>query len=588
MHKGTFFLLLLALCTAVLSTQTECAASDTSLVPICEIQGDGFSSPRAGEAVHAQGVVTADFDHTSLKGFFIQTENCDSNPATSDGVFVYVGERVSLVQTGDLVEVSGTVAEVYGQTRLEVSPANVQILAQGQGLPPAVELQPPFENEAARTYFESLEGMYVSMDSGQVAGPTDARGDTWLVRSDLGIPRVFADDPAGTGEIATIGSEGLFAVPPLKVGDTLQGIAGILDYRAGMYKVLLLTEPVPVPSRFSPAGTESVPSPAFTFGTLNLDNLFDVVDDPDRDDPVRTSAEYQRKLDKLALLIHDGLGEPDFLAVQEAENEIVLLHLAARRGLTVTYEVAWADGPDRRGIDVGLLYNPARVTVNGFAARQGCTLLVDGLGPDGNRDVENPHNEQTCDTNGDGVPDGNRLFSRPPLVVTMTVNLDSGETLPLWVVVNHWKSKREDTREQAYTRPRRLAQAEFVGALASEIEAEHPGAAVIVLGDLNDTPASQPLAVLAAAGLWNASRTIVRAERYTYVYRGVSQALDHVLVSPGMAVNWIKIQPVHLGADYPAVYENRGDVVYRASDHDPLLVQYFVLPWRVYLPLAGR
>ena len=586
MHRGIFSLVLCALALTIAWTPGKVANAAAPLVPICAIQGDGFTSPRVGTTLRTRGVVTADFDETSLEGFFIQEGDCDSNPATSDGVFVFLGERVNLVAAGDRVEVCGTVVEFYGQTRLAVAPADVQILAQGQDLPAPEELNPPFDDEQARAYFETLEGMRVTLGAGRVVGPTDARGNTWLVREDLGLARVFADDPAGTGEIITAGSEGLYALPPAAVGERVAGLAGVLDYRLGAYKLLLLAEPARNPVRSTLTGTESAPLPGFTFGTLNLDNLFDTVDDPDKDDPVLTSAEYQRKLDKLALLIRDGLGEPDFLAVQEAENDVVLLHLAAREGLTVNYEVIWVDSPDRRGIDVALLYNPARVTVTGFEARQGCTALVDGLGPDGNLDVEDPQNALTCDLDGDGTPDGNRLFSRPPLVVAMTADLGQGEPLPLWVVVNHWKSKREDTRTREYTLPRRLEQAAFVAALVDEIEAAHPGAAVVVLGDLNDTPASQPLAALAQSGLWDAVRGIPRGERYTYIYRGVSQTLDHVLVNGVLAVNLVTVQPVHLGADYPAVYASQPGI-YRASDHDPLRVEYTVLPWRMYLPIVG-
>jgi hypothetical protein len=62
------------------------------------------------------------------------------------------------------------------------------------------------------------------------------------------------------------------------------------------------------------------------------------------------------------------------------------------------------------------LYNAERVRLLSYEVRQGCTALVDGLGPDGNLDVTNPQNTITCDADGDGVLDGNRLFSRPPLL----------------------------------------------------------------------------------------------------------------------------------------------------------------------------
>jgi len=115
-----------------------------SLVPVCQIQGSGLTSPRVKQAVRTQGVVTADFDAASAKGFFIQAENCDANPATSDGVFIYLGERLDVVSVGDLVEVSGTVVEYYGFTEINVAPSGVQVLAQGQVLPAAVELSPPY------------------------------------------------------------------------------------------------------------------------------------------------------------------------------------------------------------------------------------------------------------------------------------------------------------------------------------------------------------------------------------------------------------------------------------------------------------
>ena len=57
-------------------------------------------------------------------------------------------------------------------------------------------------------YFESLEGMLIHGYDARVAGPTDSYGDTWLICSDLGLDRVFQDDPAGTGELICISADG--------------------------------------------------------------------------------------------------------------------------------------------------------------------------------------------------------------------------------------------------------------------------------------------------------------------------------------------------------------------------------------------
>lgn len=558
------------------------------MVQICQIQGNGLSSPRYGQSLKTQGVVIADFDETSAKGFFIQDENCDSDPATSDGVFIFLDDRLDLVSEGDLVEVSGTVAEYFGLTRIDAVPSGVGVLSQGHVLPAATELQPPFDNEQARTYFESLEGMLVAVDEARVVGPTDSQEDTWAVRSDLGLERVFQDDPAGTGELICVSADGHYELQPAKVGDQILGLRGVLDFSLGTYRVQLLAEPTQIPMQNSFLETGETSGLGFSFGTVNLDNLFDLTDDPAKDDPVLTSAEYQRKLDKLALTIHEGLGEPTLLAVQETENQIALNHLLARDEIVADYGSIWLDSPDKRGIDVALLYRRDQVTVHDFELRQGCTSLMDGLGPDGDRNVQDPHNAVTCDTDSDGVLDGNRLFSRPPLVAHLEVALGDGETLSLWILSNHFKSKREDSSTQAYTLPRRVEQAQFVAELVTEIEAAHPGEGVIVLGDLNDYPDSEPLAALRQAGLWDAMLGVERASRYTYIYRGGSQVMDYVLVNSVLALNWVQVQPIHLNADYPYVYRGQNEIMHRASDHDPVLAHFVVLSNRVYLPVITR
>lgn len=68
----------------------------------------------------------------------------------------------------------------------------------------------------------------------------------------------------------------------------------------------------------------------FTVATFNLENLFDTVNEPGKDDPLLSPAEYELKLDKLAQAIHDELREPTLLGIQEAENLTVLQNLAAR------------------------------------------------------------------------------------------------------------------------------------------------------------------------------------------------------------------------------------------------------------------
>jgi predicted extracellular nuclease len=96
-----------------------------------------------------------------------------------------------------------------------------------------------------------------------------------------------------------------------------------------------------------------------------------------------------------------------------------------------------------------------------------------------------------------------------------------------------------------------------------------PAAEVVVLGDLNDYPFSPPLQTLTAGG---ALRDLITGlppdERYSYVFDGNSQALDHALVSP--AVTDPTYDVVHINAEFAD----------QASDHDPQVVRF--------VPGAGR
>jgi hypothetical protein len=55
--------------------------------------------------------------------------------------------------------------------------------------------------------------------------------------------------------------------------------------------------------------------------------------------------------------------------------------------------------------------------------------------------------------------------------------------------------------------------------------------------------------------------TLPKDQQYTYVFNGVSQVLDHILVTPGLG--GVQYQVVHVNAEYAN----------QASDHDPQVVR---------------
>jgi predicted extracellular nuclease len=336
-------------------------------------------------------------------------------------------------------------------------------------------------------------------------------------------------------------------------------------------------------------------SGSFSMATFNLAELFDTLDDPSREDQVLSSSEYERRLQKRALVISQELQHPAVLALQEVENEIVLRDLLDRPEIQVGYDFVIEPGPDVRGLNVALLYRPDLATLLSAASRQGCTGLQDGMEPDGNGDPQEPQNELTCDRDGDGVLDGNRLFSRPPLVAHLLGRIDGGQvgsvslaSYDFWLVVVHLKSKVGDSSFTAFTLQRRLEQVDFVADLVQEIREGDPPGQIIVLGDFNDHPDSQPLAILAQRGLQSTSGMVARQERYTYIYRGISQTLDDILFFPNQLLAPAAVRSVHVNADYPYAFASLNGSVHRSSDHDPLLVDWVVVSPAAYFPLVRR
>jgi predicted extracellular nuclease len=82
------------------------------------------------------------------------------------------------------------------------------------------------------------------------------------------------------------------------------------------------------------------------------------------------------------------------------------------------------------------------------------------------------------------------------------------------------------------------------------------------LGDFNEFEFNLPLVNLLDIPLTNLAFTVPAGERYSYIFNGNSQALDHIFVSP--AFEGSKLEFVHVNCEF-------ADTSERASDHDPLV-----------------
>ena len=555
-------------------------------IAIHDVQGRGAESSRVGQEVTVEGVVTAVLE----EGFFLQSLRGDWSRASSEGLFVSTAGPSP--DPGDVVRVNGTVAECrrskreLSVTTLEVADAETpfELLERRTTLPEPVPLRAlPTLLPRALEAWESLEGMLVETTSAQVVGPTDRFGEAVLLldgnatrnlprtpRGGLALVAPVADAPF---PFRVVIDDALAPLPPMSVGARLEEpIMGVVDYRYGTYRLLPFATPVVAEAaadRALPTTPES-PSSTLSLATFNLENL-DLGDEP---------ARFRR----LAEVVVGALGSPDLVGLQEIQDDS-----GARDDGTVS-----SDGAHRRLITAitalggpSYLFREVRPLDNRDGGAPGANIRasllvrkdrgivpVDRPGEDPARAtavafLDEAGRPAVSPSPGRlGLDD--RAFSdtRKPLVVQLEID---GE--PLFVIVCHLSSKRGDDLPfgavqppRRASEPQRIAQARSIARFVSDLTTLDRAVRVVVLGDLNDFHFSAPLAELESAGLTNALLALPPEQRYTYVHQGVSQALDHVLLSPSLlAAGSPEVIIPHVGSEQPAAR--------RVSDHDPLLVR---------------
>jgi exonuclease III len=231
------------------------------------------------------------------------------------------------------------------------------------------------------------------------------------------------------------------------------------------YLILLL-----IVHSFSIIGQESRQYKLLTIGFYNLENLFDTVDDPLTFDNEWTPGgrynwtleKYRSKVKNLAAVL-GSLGNeytdhpPEIIGVCEAENRAVLEDLLREEPFNgYEYSVVHFDSPDRRGIDVALIY---RSKIFLPSHEQSMRLLL--------------YDEDEI---------SKRVYTRDILVVS---GLLDGETIHL--VVNHWPSRRGG---EVASRPRRIAASKRMKQIVDSLWTKDPYSKIICMGDFNDDPNS--------------------------------------------------------------------------------------------------
>jgi predicted extracellular nuclease len=559
---------------------------------IPEIQGDGRRSPYEGEVVTTTGIVT--LITSNGRDMWIQDETGDGDPATSDGIFVDDRDRLSepLPEVGDLVIVTATVEEQQFGTALPLTRLNnpdhnpFVIVSSGNPLPSPVSLVdlPNWDIPDGEAFWEPLEGMLVSVSNALVTAATNRFGEFGM------LTETDADADLGSGYFAqtksiliqNLGGEAVDYNPEriqvddatldeavmVRPGDRVRSLVGVVDYTFSMYKLQPSTFDVKThDSRKLPLSTRSGGFGSTTITTFNVENLFDLVDNPEKDDEgsTPTPEELATKLAKLSLAIQIELDLPEILVVQEVENQTILQELGdlVNAAAGTSYVASSFETSDARGIEVGFLWDADRVGLVDAYQMTGSSVEM-WFGP------------------------SSPSPGREPLVGVFDI---AGHELT--IIGNHFKSKGGDDPlyfdgvwpPTRITEVQRKGQAGVVRDFVNTILDANPDDLVMVTGDLNDFQFSepgegpdQPVAILESSyvgspeevPLTNLLYMEKAAERFTFVFDGNSQVLDHMLVSPALLGYVVAADILHFNTTVAAVFEDDETSALKASDHDPL------------------
>jgi hypothetical protein len=287
----------------------------------------------------------------------------------------------------------------------------------------------------------------------------------------------------------------------------------LIKIKVSLLIVLILT----ITTVFSQEKAYKVNTVAF----YNLENLFDTENDPLTYDDDRTpdgkdhwtEEIYQDKLKNMAKVMAEIGAEvsgntPAIIGVCETENRKVLEDLVNQETLIKQdYGIIQFDSPDRRGIDVALLYKKKLFTPTHYKAKE---LLI-----------------------YDDNDKSKRVFTRDQLVVSGMLD---GEKIHL--IVNHWPSRSGGEKR---SRSKRIKAAKLNRQIIDSIFSDDPYAKIITMGDLNDDPtnpsvkdhlnAKRKVSNLDIKELYNPMEDLAKQGYGSLAYRDSWNLFDQIIIS---------------------------------------------------------
>ncbi|MEW6993748.1 ExeM/NucH family extracellular endonuclease [Colwelliaceae bacterium MEBiC 14330] len=556
------------------------------------IQGSGGASMFIGETKIIEGTVTSVVP--SLKGYFVQEEAIDSDAdlSTSEAIFVYVDDSNNFPIVGNKVRVEGNVKENYERTQLTAASDFIDC-GVGQVIEQTLVSLPVTNN----AYWETIEGMSVSfsdtlkvtdtynlarygqltLSNGRLIIPTNifnAGSEQAIALADKNSRnQITLDDMnnAQNPDNIPFPAQGLSYQNTVRLGDSISGLSGVIDYSFNTYRILptqtpqfTATNPRTLEPSYNGAGSLKVAS----FNVLNYFNG----DGNGQGFPTARGADSAEELTRQRNKIVSALVEinADIVGLMELENdgysansaitELVSLLNSQLGNSTYDYVKINQASLGDDAIAVGFIYKPAKVALKGNAVTT----------------TQSPFD----------------FGNRQPLVQTFE-EIASNEEFT--IAVNHFKSKGSCGSATGNNQDQGDGQGcwnelrtQASNTLTAWLNTKPTGTNdndILIIGDLNAYGKEDPINAITSANYHNLVAKYQGTSAYSYSFGGEIGYLDHALASNDLASQVVDTTIWHINADEPRIFDYNtefktpeqlssyyGDDSYRASDHDPVIV----------------
>jgi predicted extracellular nuclease len=578
------------------------------ITKIHTIQGAGSATTMSG-FLTVEGIVTGNYQFPGgsgqIRGFFVQEEttDIDSDPATSEGLFIYCGTCATVVSEGQKVEVSGYVSEYNTVTQI----SSVEIIIKDAGnhlseiTPATIDL--PIVGDI-NTYYEAFESMVVQFADvltlseyfelsrfGQIElfegdrpkqfteeNSPSSVGYAAHIES-LNRRRVILDDGNNTPNSsvttpdgyqaeffpATNGgfSAGTQGVDFFRGGDQVSNLRGVLNWSysgfgsADAWRVRPLNA---YPAIFTAVNPRPETAPIvggdIKAASVNMLNYFTTIDltssstsgpcGPNADLDCRgadSNAELARQRERATQALC-GLNA-DVFALMEVENT----NLTAINDIVSSINTTCGIGNPFATVDIG-----------------GTSLGTDAIR------VALVYKTGTLAPVGSAMIDLNSIHSRPPLAQTFEVidvnNPSFGQRFT--VVANHFKSKgtsgatgldMDQSDGQGGYNQKRVNQANrLITWVNTEVLPTANDPDVLLLGDFNSYAKEDPVVALNSAGYIDLESALIGPSAYSYVFDAQIGHLDYAFANPSMAQYITGIAPWHINADESPLFDYNDDI----------------------------